>query len=158
MRGVTGVNVDPSTGWTNAFIQIDNSYIGQVHQAATGIWCQDWAFQVAKNIMVVDEDIDIFDLNQIMWALATRVYPPRDLVQFPGSANVTDPAVHPKDRIGLKGQTTYMGVRLLIDATKFLGNPRHEDYGGEKFAPVARVEEETMKRVRDRWAEYGIKL
>jgi 3-polyprenyl-4-hydroxybenzoate decarboxylase len=86
------------------------------------------------------------------------VYPPRDIVQFPGSANVTDPAVHPKDRIGLKGQATYMGVRLLIDATKFLGNPRHEDYNGERFAPVARVEEETMKRVRERWKEYGIKL
>jgi UbiD family decarboxylase len=158
MRGVLGVNVDPSTGWTNAFIQIDNSYIGQPYQAATGIWCNDWSFQVAKNIMVVDDDIDIFDLNQLAWAFATRVYPPRDLLQFPGSANVTDPSVHPKDRVGLKGQTTYLGVRLLIDATKFLGNPRHDDYGGEKFAPVARIEEETMKQVRARWKEYGIKL
>ena len=70
-EGRPGVNVDPSTGWTNAFIQIDNSYIGQVHQAATGIWCQDWAFQVAKNIMVVDDDINIFDLNQLAWAFAT---------------------------------------------------------------------------------------
>jgi UbiD family decarboxylase len=158
MRGVLGVNVDPSTGWTNAFVQIDNSYIGQVHQVATGIWCNDWAFQVAKNIMVVDEDIDIFDLNKLAWAFATRVYPPRDIIQFPGSANVTDPAVHPKDRVGLKGQTTYMGVRLLIDATKFLGNPRHEDWGNERFAPVARIDEDTVNKVRTRWKEYGIEL
>lgn len=158
MRGVLGVNVHPSTGWTNAFVQIDNSYIGQVQQVATGIWCNDWAFQVAKNIMVVDEDIDIFDLNKIAWAFATRVYPPRDIIQFPGSSLVTDPTVHPKDRVGLKGQTTYMGVRLLIDATKFLGNPRHEDWGGEKFAPVARPDDETIKKVRERWKEYGIKL
>jgi len=158
MRGVLGVNVHPSTGWVNAFVQIDNSYLGQVQQVATGIWCNDWAFQVAKNIMVVDADIDIFDLNKLSWAFATRVYPPRDIIQFPGTTIVTDPSVHPKDRVGLKGQTTYMGVRLLIDATKFLGNPRHEDYEGERFAPVARIDEDTITKVRDRWKEYGIKL
>jgi len=158
MRGVLGVNVDRGTGWTNAFVQIDNSYMGQVQQVATGIWCNDWAFQVAKNIMVVDEDIDIFDLKKISWAFATRVYPPRDIIQFPGSVLVTDPSVHPKDRVGLKGQTTYMGVRLLIDATKYLGNPRHEAWHGERFAPVARQDDETMERVRKRWPEYGIAL
>lgn len=158
MHGVLGVNLDRSTGWTNAFVQIDNSYMGQVQQVATGIWCNDWAFQVGKNIMVVDEDIDIFDLNKISWAFATRVYPPRDLIQFPGSSLVTDPSVHPNDRVGLKGQTTYMGVRLLIDATKFLGNPRHEHWGGERFAPVARHDEGTVNKVRKRWPEYGIEL
>jgi len=157
MNGVLGVNIDPSTGWTNAFIQIDNSYIGQVMQCATGIWCNDWAFQVAKNVMVVDKDIDIFDLRKLAWAFATRVYPPRDIIQFPGSTIVTDPSVHPKDRVSLKGQTTYMGTRLLIDATKFLGNPRHDDWAGERFAPVARADEETMKKVRERWAEYQIR-
>ena len=158
MHGVLGVNVDRGTGWTNAFVQIDNSYMGQVQQVANGIWCNDWAFQVAKNIMVVDEDIDIFDLKKISWAFATRVYPPRDIIQFPGSVLVTDPSVHPKDRVGLKGQTTYMGVRLLIDATKYLGNPRHEAWHGERFAPVARQDDETMERVRKRWPEYGIAL
>jgi 3-polyprenyl-4-hydroxybenzoate decarboxylase len=41
--------------------------------ALTSIWCQDWAFQVAKNMMVVDDDIDIFDVNQLAWAFATRI-------------------------------------------------------------------------------------
>jgi 4-hydroxy-3-polyprenylbenzoate decarboxylase len=158
MTGVLGVNVHPSTGWTNAFVQIDNSYIGQVYQVATGIWCNDWAYQVAKNIMVVDADIDIFDLNQIAWAFATRVYPPRDLIQFPGSNLVTDPSIHPQDRVAYRKEATIMGVRLLIDATKFLGNPLTEEWFGERFAPVARPDEKTMGEVRKRWEEYGIKL
>ena len=158
MSGVMGVNVHPSTGWTNVFVKIDNSRMGQVQQVASGIWSMSLASSVGKNVMIVDEDIDIFDLNKIAWAFATRVYPPRDIIQFPGPVLVTDPSIHPKDRVGLKGETGNMGVRLLIDATKFLGNPRAEVLFGERFAPVARPDEETMRSVRERWKAYGIEL
>ena len=158
MPGVIGVNVHPSTGWTNVFVQIDNSHMGQVQQVASGIWSMSLASSVGKNVIVVDEDIDIFDLNKIAWAFATRVYPPRDIIQFPGPVLVTDPSIHPKDRVGLKGETANMGVRLLIDATKYLGNPRSEILFGERFAPVARPDNETMRVVRDRWKAYGIDL
>ncbi len=157
MTGVLGVNVHPSTGWTNVFVQIDNSYLGQVQQVATGIWSIPVGGMIGKNVMVVDEDIDIFDLNKIAWAFATRVYPPRDIVQFPGPVPVTDPSIHPKDRVGPAGETVVQGVRLLIDATKYIGNSRSDQWFGEKFSPVAYPDEETMKLVRSRWEEYGVK-
>lgn len=157
MPGVLGVNAHPSTGWTNVFIQIDNSYLGQVYEAAHGVWSLPASFQIGKNIMVVDDDIDIFDLNQLSWAFATRVYPPRDIIQIPGVTLVTDPSIHPKDRIGGRGETRIMAVRLLIDGTKFIGNPRAEEWGGEKFAPVAYASKELLQSIRSRWEEYGIK-
>lgn len=154
MVGVTGVNVDASTGCTNVFIQIDNSYIGQVQQAAAVIWALPLSVYIGKNIMVVDQDIDIFDLKKLNWAFAYRVDPTRDLIQYPGLISPLDPILHPKDKVRADVQ---MGTRLLIDATKNIMNPRTDQWFGEKFAPVCYPDEETMKIVQSRWEEYGIK-
>jgi len=63
--------VDPTTGWTNVFVQIDNSYYGQVQQVAANIWSSGISVMVGKNVFVFDEDIDIFDLRKVMWLSAT---------------------------------------------------------------------------------------
>lgn len=61
-----------------------------------------------KVIIIVDEDIDPFDLNEVMWALVTRFRPERDLVLIPNAPGSTlDPASYPR------GLTT----RMIIDAT-----------------------------------------
>lgn len=157
MAGVTGVYVHPSSD-TNIYVQIDNTYITQAQQVAYVIWAQSASFEVGKYVVVVDTDIDITDLNKIAWAIGTRVDPTRDIVQFPGSICVTDPSIHPKDRIGVPGQTTIRGMRMLIDATKYLGNPRSSEWFGEKFAPVCYPDEKTMDKVRKRWQKLGIPL
>lgn len=153
MWGVKAINVDPSTGWTNVFVQIDNSYLGQVHQVAANVWSLGISNMVGKNVFVFDEDVDIFDLKKVMWALAYRVDPPRDVIQFPGWISPLDPVVHPDEK---KAVAVNKGTRLLIDATKPIDNKRTERWFGEKFPPVCYPDAETMKRVRERWEEYGL--
>ena len=153
MTGVKAVNVDPSTGWANVFVQIDNSYLGQVHQVAANIWSLGLSNMVGKNIMVVDEDINIFDLKSLMWAFAYRVDPTKDIIQFPGWISPCDPTVHPEERTGV---AVYKGTRLLIDATKPIENKRTPLWFGEKFAPVCYTDEETLRLIHQRWPEYGI--
>jgi UbiD family decarboxylase len=157
MQGVTGVNCDPSVGHTNLIVQIDNSYFGQVQQVAANVWSSKISLDLGKNIIVVDPDIDIYDLGKVFWAFAYRVDPTRDILQYPGWIHALDPIVHVKDpkRLGPGGN---QGTRLLIDATKSIDKPRADEYGGERFAVVAYPDDETMKMVRDRWKEYGIKL
>ncbi len=154
MVGISGVNVHPSTGWANIFVQITQPYAGQVFQAASLIWGIDSSSYVGKNVIVVDDDIDIFDLDKVMWAIAYRVDPPRDIHMFPGWLGAADVAVHPKDRIG---RVHFLGTHLLIDATKWLGYPKHEEWMGERFAPVCLPDEKTVELVNKRWKEYGIK-
>jgi len=153
MVGVTGVNVHPSTGWANVIIQIDNSYIGQVQQAAFGIWALSIGAHVGKNIIVVDTDIDIFDLNKISWAIAYRVEPRRDIHMITGSIGSTDPVKHPDERVGV---TIAEGTRMIVDATKYFGHNRTEKWFGQKFAPVCYPDDNTMELVNKRWKEYGI--
>jgi len=154
MTGVTAVNVDPSTGWSNVFVQIDNSYLGQVHQVAATIWSLGLSNMVGKFIFVFDTDVDIFDLNKVMWAIAYRVDPTRDLIQFPGWISPTDPVVHPDNRVAV---AVNKGMRLLVDCTKPIDNKRSPAWFGEKFAPLAYPDEATMRLVDERWADYGIK-
>jgi len=153
MTGVTGVNSDPSTAYANLMVQIDNSYYGQVHQVAANVWSSHLSNMMCKNIIVCDQDVDIYDLNKVFWALGYRVDPAKDIMQFPGWISALDPVVHPKDRLSAGGNK---GIRLLIDATKPIDRPRADEYWGEKFAVVAYPDGETMKRVRENWGRYGI--
>jgi 3-polyprenyl-4-hydroxybenzoate decarboxylase len=106
-----------------------------------------------KNIIVCDQDIDIYDLNKVFWALAYRVDPKQDIIQFPGWISALDPIAHPKDRLSAGGNK---GIRLLIDATKPIDRPHADEYWGEKFAVVAYPDKETMDEVRNKWESYGI--
>lgn len=154
MTGVTGVNVDPSTAWANVFVQIDNSYYGQVHQVAANIWSSGLSNMIGKNVFVVDADVDVYDMNKVLWAIAYRVRPSKDIITYPGWVSYLDPVAHPKDRIAA---AVNKGERLLVDATKPFDNPKTEEWFGLRFAPLAYPDEKTMARVRKDWPDYGIK-
>jgi len=62
-----------------------------------------------KFIVIVDEDIDPFNLNEVMWALVTRFRPDRDLVLIPNAPGSTlDPTGSPRGLV----------TRMIMDATK----------------------------------------
>ncbi|HUL30157.1 MAG TPA: non-oxidative hydroxyarylic acid decarboxylases subunit C [Thermodesulfobacteriota bacterium] len=62
-----------------------------------------------KLIVVVDEDIDPFNLNEVMWALVTRFRPDRDLIFIPNApASTLDPTSHPRGLV----------TRMILDATQ----------------------------------------
>lgn len=62
-----------------------------------------------KFIIVVDEDIDPFDLQQVIWAITVRFRPERDLVLIPNAPGSTVDPAHL-----VRGITT----KVIIDATK----------------------------------------
>jgi 4-hydroxybenzoate decarboxylase len=62
-----------------------------------------------KFIIVVDDDIDPFDLQQVMWAISVRFRPERDLVLIPNAPGSTVDPAHL-----VRGITT----KTIIDATR----------------------------------------
>ena len=69
------------------------------------------AAYIGRVVVAVDSDIDIFDMNDVLWAMITRVDPERDTTVIRRAwSGPLDPAVHPDER-GLNS-------RLLIDATR----------------------------------------
>jgi 2,5-furandicarboxylate decarboxylase 1 len=83
--------------------------------------------QDIKHVVVVDDDIDVFDATDVEWAIATRVQGDRDIIVIPGarakpldpSLPVTPPGVVPT------------GAKVGIDATIGEGIPR------ERFERIA---------------------
>ncbi|MFC1893158.1 UbiD family decarboxylase [Chloroflexota bacterium] len=152
MTGILGVNVEPSSGYANVIVSVDNSYYGQVQQVAANIWGWMGSHQVGKNVIVCDSDIDIYNLSEVFWAIAYRVDPNRDIIKFPHWIHALDPIVHPDDKVLSAGGNK--GTRLLIDATESIDRPRSDKLFGERFAKVAYPDDETMKLVNSRWKEY----
>jgi UbiD family decarboxylase len=113
----TGVYITPGgTSWLHAVVQINKQH------EADGKRAIEAAFRghsSLKHVVVVDTDVDIFDINQVEWAIATRFQADRDLVVLtdqPGSS--LDPSATQVP--GQKARTAKMG----LDATAPLGRAR----------------------------------
>jgi 4-hydroxybenzoate decarboxylase len=80
----------------------------------------------AKIVIVVDEDVDPFDLRQVMWAMSVKVNPTGDLLILPNlSENLLDPACQPGGMVS----------KMIIDATTPIAPDIRGDYGQELDTP-----------------------
>lgn len=74
----------------------------------------------AKVVVVVDEDVDPFDLNQVTWAISVKVNPAGDVNMLPNMReNLLDPACQPSGMV----------TKMVIDATTPVPPDTRGDYG-----------------------------
>ena len=91
-----------------ALLQIDKSYPGQARRAMLAFWSLLPQFSMTKYVIAVDPDIDIRNWDEVMWAMATRSDPERDLVLLEGT---------PVDQLDFASPRIGLGGKLGIDAT-----------------------------------------
>jgi len=86
---------------------------GRVRQAALlafGVYSE------LKNVILVDADVDLFDTNDVLWAMQTRLQGDRDIVVIPGvSCHVLDPSQSPDYNPALRAKGTT--AKTIFDAT-----------------------------------------
>ncbi len=100
------------------YLSIKKEYDGIGKNAALAALAADPFMKLA---IVVDDDINIFNEAEVMWAVATRIQPDRDVVFIPDAAvGHLDPTSY-----GIKGRATRgnMNTKWFIDATKPHGLP-----------------------------------
>ncbi|MCH8023055.1 MAG: UbiD family decarboxylase, partial [Thaumarchaeota archaeon] len=104
-----------------AVVQVRKRMPGWGKQALYTILSSGFAMATVNVVMVVDEDIDIYDWKDILFALGTRVDPDLDVVMFPPVAtNALNPAARiriPRDPSSLFTNFA-MCSKMGIDATK----------------------------------------
>ncbi|RMX27933.1 UbiD family decarboxylase [Limosilactobacillus reuteri] len=75
------------------------------------------AFKELKTVWLVDEDVDIFDMNDVVWTMNTRFQADQDFICIPGMRNhPLDPSEQPQydpKSIRVKG----MSSKTIIDGT-----------------------------------------
>jgi len=97
--------------------------------------------QYTKYVIVVDDDVDIFNINDVMWALATRMRAEKDIVFIPGAKGaILDPTSDPE---------TFTLTKMGIDATR---------PAGREFAERLTISDNQRARARSILAAAGVKV
>ena len=120
-------------------IQVDEKlkYPGMVNNLlASSLWTRG---SLWKEVIVVDDDVNIFDSDEVEWAMLTRVQPARDIFILPGCHGT---------RLDPSSDLEGISDKMFIDATKKKG------FKGITAEPT----KEMMERVESRWKEYGFKF
>ncbi|MGE5820756.1 MAG: UbiD family decarboxylase [Deltaproteobacteria bacterium] len=110
----------------HAYISIAKRTPGQAKNAICAAFAAD---MLLKHVVIVDEEIDVFDEEQVLWAISNRFQADRDLVVI---ANAQGSELDPT--AGAGGVNAKMG----LDATKPLTG----------FPPELKVPSEVMNRIR----------
>jgi 4-hydroxybenzoate decarboxylase len=109
--------------YTHGLVVIVSTHVrygGFAKSVGMGVLTTPHGLGYAKFVIVVDEDVDPFDLNQVMWAISVRANPAGDVVIIPHLAeNLLDPA----------GEPNGMAHKMIIDATTPKAPDRRGDYG-----------------------------
>jgi 4-hydroxy-3-polyprenylbenzoate decarboxylase len=147
----------PVVTGTNIVVQIKKHYRGHAQQVASALWgtsAGQWFF---KNVMVVEEDIDIRDPAALEWAFAFRVNAGLgQLVTYgPTFGSVLDPST-PRELANPLKYGTGQWTRLLIDATRNWEFERNPDWGNRRYPPVNTLPVALEEKIRARWPDYGI--
>ena len=107
MPEVTAVNALYQHGLT-VIIAVNPRFGGYAKSVAMRCASTPHGISYCKNIIVVDGDVDPFDLNQVMWAMSTRLRGAQDIIVIPSTPGMPlDPGSEPAG----------MGVKIIIDAT-----------------------------------------
>lgn len=157
--GVTDVWMIPVTTGTNIVVQIHKMYRGHARQVAHALWgttASQWFF---KNVMVVEQDIDIRDSSALDWAYAFRVNAGRGDVWIDGPTlgSLLDPSTPPPERDVL-AYGTGKWHRVLIDATRSWEHERNPNFAGHRFPPINKIDPKLESKIRKRWKDYGFKI
>src|ERR687892_388353 len=133
----------PPAAWFQglAIISIKKRYPGQAKKVMMGLWGMG-QLSLTKMFVTVDHDINVHDMDEVLWALTTRTDPKRDLMFIENA---------PTDTLDPSSPLLNLGSKVGIDAT----TKWHQEGFNREIQVLASVDEETQTYVSKRWQEYG---
>jgi 4-hydroxy-3-polyprenylbenzoate decarboxylase len=139
--GIKAVYCPPEgAGRFIAIISVKQMYPGHANQVATAAVSTEMGAYGLKTVIIVDEDIDPWDLPRVLWALSFRFQPSRSQMISRGRSTPLDPSLPIEQRD--------ITSRILMDATIPFE---------WKEKPVAiELDAQMVKKIKARWTELGL--
>ena len=133
----------PPAGWFQglAIVSIKKRYPGQAKKVMMGLWGMG-QLSLTKILIAVDQDVNVHDMNDVIWALTTRADPKRDTMLIDNA---------PTDTLDPASSLLNLGSKMGIDATKKMKEEGYERPIQEEAVP----NESTVSLVTKKWNEYG---
>ncbi len=125
-----------------ALVSIRKQYPGHASRVMFGVWSTLRQFLYTKFVVVVDDDIDVRNWQDVVWAVSTRVDPARDLLLAERT---------PIDTLDFASPQPGLGSKMGLDATNKWPGETSRAWG----RPI-RMDAAVKARVDGLWAQLGL--
>ena len=125
-----------------AVVSIKKQYAGHAKRVMFGIWSFLRQFMYTKFIIVVDDDINVRDWKEVIWAISTRVDPVRDTLLVDHT---------PIDHLDFASPISGLGGKMGLDATNKWPGETQREWG----SPIV-MSEAVKSKVDAMWGELGL--
>ncbi|UCV03278.1 4-hydroxy-3-polyprenylbenzoate decarboxylase [Dechloromonas denitrificans] len=125
-----------------AIVSIKKQYPGHAKRIMFGIWSFLRQFMYTKTIIVVDDDIDIRDWKEVIWAMTTRMDASRDTTLVDNT---------PIDYLDFASPVAGLGSKMGLDATNKWPGETTREWG----RPIV-MDDGVKQRVDTMWGDLGL--
>jgi len=134
----------PPAGWFQglAIASIKKRYPGQAKKVMMGLWGMG-QLALTKIVVIVDHDVNVHDMNEVIWAITTRADAARDTIIINNT---------PTDTLDPASPRVNLGSKLGIDATQ----KTLEEGFEREIQEQVKVDDSTKKKVDSKWSSYGL--
>ena len=126
-----------------AVVSMKKQFPGHAKRVMMGVWSFLRQFMYTKFIIVTDEDIDIRNWEDVIWAITTRMDPTRDTVMIDNT---------PIDYLDFASPVSGLGSKMGLDATNKMPGETQREWG----KPI-QMDPAVKQRIDSLWAQLGIK-
>ena len=125
-----------------AVVSMKKQYPGHAKRVMMGVWSFLRQFMYTKFVIVTDDDVDVRNWEDVIWAMTTRMDPTRDTILVDNT---------PIDYLDFASPVSGLGSKMGLDATNKMPGETDREWG----EPI-----EMDKSVKDRvdalWSDLGI--
>jgi len=125
-----------------ACVSMKKQYAGHAKRVMFGVWSFLRQFMYTKFIVVTDDDVNVRDWNDVIWAMTTRMDPGRD-------TTIVDNT--PIDYLDFASPVSGLGSKMGFDATNKWPGETDREWG-----TAISMDESVKKRVDELWSELNI--
>ncbi len=125
-----------------AVVSMKKQYPGHAKRVMLGIWSFLRQFMYTKFVIVTDDDVNVRDWNDVIWAMTTRMDPARDTTMIENT---------PIDYLDFASPVSGLGSKIGFDATNKWPGETNREWG----TPIE-MSAEVKQRVDEIWDQLGI--
>ncbi len=125
-----------------AVVSMKKQYPGHAKRVMLGVWSFLRQFMYTKFVIVTDDDINVRDWKDVIWAMTTRMDPARDTTMIENT---------PIDYLDFASPVSGLGSKIGFDATNKWPGETMREWG----QPIE-MDEKIKSRIDEIWDELGI--
>jgi len=127
-----------------ACVSMQKQYPGHAKRVMFGVWSFLRQFMYTKFVIVTDDDINVRDWKDVVWAMTTRMDPARDITLVENT---------PIDYLDFASPVSGLGSKMGMDATSKWPGETDRQWG----RPI-HMDADVRQRVDAMWSQLGIEI